>query len=297
MALTVGAPVTARKSERGRIRRLCLYVYVGGVFLFLMLPLFIVFPISFSSADYLAFPPPGFSWRWYMSYLNDPTWIDATVRSIEVALTTMIFATVLGTMLAFGVVRGRFYGRVLVGQLALAPIVIPNIVYSVGAYGFFSKLHMIGEWESIAIAHTAYAIPFVVIVVGAALRTFDESQELAAMGLGASRLTAIITVTLPQIRPAVVAAALMSFIQSFDELVIAMFLGGVNVTLPKKMFDNILYEIDPTIAAVSVLQILFVCVALLLAVKFGVGAHPSGTSSIPTPPRQKSADRKRNQEM
>jgi putative spermidine/putrescine transport system permease protein len=115
----------------------------------------------------------------------------------------------------------------------------------------------------------------VVVVMIAALRTFDFSLEQAAMGLGASRMRAIWRVTLPQIRPALVSAVFLAFISSFDELVIAMFLGGANMTLPKKMFDNIVNAIDPTIAAVSVMQILVVSLALILSARFGAGARPA----------------------
>ena len=256
------------------IGRVGLNLFVGFVFLFLLLPIFIVFPISLSSSSYLQFPPPGYSLRWYSSYLEDLTWIDATVRSFKIALVTTAIATVLGTLLSFGLVRGAFRGRRLLERLAIAPLVIPTIAYSVAAYSLFSQLQLIGRWEAIAIAHAVHAVPFVVIIVAAALRTYDVSLELAAMGLGASRLKAIIRVTLPQLRPAIVSAGFIAFISSFDELVIAMFLGGVNVTLPKKMFDNILYEIDPTIAAVSVLQILLACIVLLLAYRFGSGVRP-----------------------
>lgn len=127
------------------------------------------------------------------------------------------------------------------------------------------------------IGHTIYAIPFVVLVVGAALRTFDPAQEQAAMGLGASRLRAMLRVTLPQIRPAIVSGAFLAFITSFDELIIAMFLSGSNSTLPKKMFENIIMEIDPTISAVSVLQILLVGIVLFLASRFGAGISPVKT--------------------
>jgi putative spermidine/putrescine transport system permease protein len=122
-----------------------------------------------------------------------------------------------------------------------------------------------------------HAIPFVVILGAAALRTYDENYELAAMSLGASRLRAVWRITLPQIRPALISAMFLAFISSFDELVVAMFLGGSNMTLPKKMFDNIVNAIDPTIAAVSVLQIVLVTAVLGLVSKFGAGAAPSGT--------------------
>ena len=263
-----------RRRPSGQVFHLGLNVYCGFVFVFLMLPLLIVFPISFSSSAYLQFPPPSFSLRWYESYLNDPTWIAATVRSFYVATITMIIATVLGTMAAFALVRARYPGRALFQHLTTAPLIVPTIVYSVAVYGLFSALRLIGNWQGIVLAHSVHAIPYVVLIVAASLRSFDEALEQAAMGLGASRWRAILHVTLPQIRPAVISAAFIAFISSFDELVIAMFLSGTNVTLPKKMFDNILYEIDPTIAVVSVLQIVLVTVVLVLATRFGAGVQP-----------------------
>jgi putative spermidine/putrescine transport system permease protein len=267
--------MTQRPSTTTRISRwtMALRVHTALVFLFLMLPLLIVFPISFSSSPYLRFPPPGLSLRWYQTYLNDPVWIDATLRSLKIALVTTALACLLGTLLAFSIVRGRYWGREAVNQLAALPIIVPTIVYSIAVYGLFSQLKLIGLWQSIALAHTVYAIPFVTIIVAAGLRTFEVAQEQAAMGLGASRLQAVWFITLPQIRPSLVSAAFLAFIASFDELVIAMFLGGSNMTLPKKMFDNILLEIDPTIAAVSVLKITLVSVLLLLATRFGAGAR------------------------
>ena len=258
------------RRRRGTFR-VALDVYTWAVFAFLMAPLFIVVPISFSSASYLQFPPPGLSLRWYEAYFADPAWLDATVRSLKVAVCTTGLATVLGTLLAFSLVRGRYPGKEVFNQLATAPIIIPTIIYSIAVYSVFAWLRLIGRWEGIVLAHTVHAIPFVVITVTAGLRTFDTSLELAAMGLGASRFGAVRRVTLPLLRPAIVSGAFLAFISSFDELVIAMFLGGVNVTLPKKMFDNILYEIDPTIAAVSVLQIALVCLGLALVSRFGMG--------------------------
>ena len=255
---------------RGRI---ALNVYVGAVFVFLMLPLFIVFPISFSSASYLQFPPPGYSLRWYEAYINDPVWLAATLRSLKIAACTTVLATILGTLLAFSLVRGRYPGREWVNQLGAMPLIVPTIIYSVAVYGFFAQLRLIGDWRGIVLGHTVHAIPYVVVIMTAALRTFDIALENAAMGLGASRLRAIWRVTLPQMRPALVSAIFLAFISSFDELVIAMFLGGANMTLPKKMFDNILLEIDPTIAAVSVLKIALVSLILLLATRFGAGAR------------------------
>lgn len=249
--------------------RIALRVVSVIVFLFLFLPIAIVFPLSVSSAPYLQFPPPGFSWQWFERYFNDPSWIDATIRSFEVATATVVLALATGVPLAYGLTRGTFPGRVVLDRLMATPMIVPTIIFSVAIYGLFSQLRLIGSWYGLAIAHTILALPFVLIVVQAGLRGLDRNLEAAAEGLGAGRLTTIRRIVLPQIGPSLISAALLAFITSFDELVVALFLAGTEMTLPKKMFDNIRMEIDPTIAAVSVLQILMIAVALGLAAKFG----------------------------
>lgn len=267
--------MTDRQSRPRRWLLPVLRAVTALVFLFLMLPLAIVFPISFSSSPYLRFPPPGWSLRWYRAYIEDPVWIDATLRSLKIAGTATVLAVVMGTLLAFSIVRGRYRGRSLLNQVAVLPMIVPSIVYSIAVYGLFAQLKLIGLWPGIALAHAVLAIPYVTIIVAAGLRTFDLAQEQAAMGLGASRLTAVWRVTMPQIRPSLVSAAFLAFIASFDELVVAMFLGGSNMTLPKKIFDNIMMEIDPTIAAVSVMKITLVTLLLILAARFGTGLKPA----------------------
>jgi putative spermidine/putrescine transport system permease protein len=264
-----------RRQPRGQWLRRLLRFYTGLVFCFLMLPLLIVFPISFSSSAYLRFPPPGWSLRWYQAYFDDPVWIDATLRSIKIGAASTLLAVILGTLLAFSIVRGRYRGREALNQISALPIIVPSIVYSIAVYGLFAQLKLIGMWQGIVLAHTVHAIPYVAIIVMAGLKTFDATQEQAAMGLGASRMQAVRRITLPQIRPSLISAAFLAFIASFDELVIAMFLGGSNMTLPKKMFDNIMLEIDPTIAAVSVLKISLVTLMLALAARFGAGVRPA----------------------
>jgi putative spermidine/putrescine transport system permease protein len=236
-----------------------------------MLPLLVVFPMSLSSAPYLQFPPPGFSWQWYERYLNDPQWIDATVRSLQIGAATAMLALALGVPLSFGLVRGKFPGRQMLDRLTMAPIIVPTIIFAVAIYGVFAKLKLIGEWYGLVLAHTVLALPFVVLVMVAGLRDFDRSIEQAAEGLGASRWRTLWRVTLPLLRPSLISAGLLAFINSFDEVVVALFLSGARMTLPKKMFDNILMEIDPTIAAVSVIQILLVSIVLFLIGRFGRG--------------------------
>ncbi|WNK01189.1 ABC transporter permease [Thalassospiraceae bacterium LMO-JJ14] len=263
-----------RRPRRRNWGRIVLGTYCALVLIFLMLPIVVVFPLSFSSASYLQFPPPGFSLQWYEEYFKTPSWIKATIVSLQVGVGTTILATTLGTMVAFSLVRGTYPGKAWVDRLVAAPIVVPNIIIAVAIYGLFADLRLIGSWYGVMVGHTVYAIPFVVLVVSAALRNFDVSQEHAAMGLGASRLRAVFTVTFPQIKPAIISGAFLAFITSFDELIIALFLSGSNMTLPKKMFENIISEIDPTISAVSVLQIVLVGVVLFLAHRLGAGVSP-----------------------
>ncbi len=249
--------------------RMVLVVFCTLVFGFLMLPLVIVFPMSLSADPFMRFPPSGFSLQWFEQFFGDPTWTGAAVRSFQVAAATTILAMVLGVPLSFSLIRGTYFGRALIDRLVTAPIIVPTIIISVAVYGMFAQMRLIGEWYGLALAHTVLALPFVVIIVSAGLRSFDESLEDAAVGLGASKLRAIWRITLPQIRPSLLSAAFLAFITSFDELIIAMFLSGANFTLPKKMFDNIRMEIDPTVAAVSVLQILLVTTVFLLWAALG----------------------------
>ena len=243
----------------------------AAIYFFLMLPLLVVFPISLSSAPYMQFPPPGLSWQWYGRYFNDPQWIDATIRSLQIGLATSVLALALGVPLSFSLVRGKVPARQLLDRLTMAPIVVPTIIFSVAIYGLFAKMKLIGEWYGLALAHTVLALPFVVLVMISGLRDFDRTLEQAAEGLGASRIETLRRITLPILRPSLISAGLLAFISSFDEVVVALFLSGARMTLPKKMFDNILMEIDPTIAAVSVMQILLVGMVLFLIGRFGRG--------------------------
>jgi putative spermidine/putrescine transport system permease protein len=247
--------------SKSRLFRVALNAYCSIVFAFLMLPLVIVFPLSVSSANYLQFPPPGFSWRWFESYLGSPSWVHATVLSIEVGCLTSALAVLLGVPLAFYLTRARWrIASTAIDKISVSPLIIPSIVTAIVVYRLLASYRMIGTMTALVLGHTILALPFVVVVVSAALRTFDSTQEDAAMGLGAGRIRAVLYVTLPQLRPSILSGAFFAFMASFDDLILALYLSGSNMTLPRKTFENILFAIDPTIAAVSVLQILFVVV-------------------------------------
>ncbi len=239
-----------QKRRRAGAGRILLRLASGLVFAFLMLPLLVLFPV--------------FSLKCYARYFGDAAWIEATYRSLEIGAATTTLALLLGIPLAFGLTRGRFHGRSLIENGISAPIIVPHIVLSIAVYGLFSRLGLIGEWYGVAVAHTVLALPFVVIVVLAGLRDFDIDLELAARGLGAGQLAAV---TLPILAPSIYSAAFLACITSFDELVVAMFISGANMPQPKKKFDSILSEIEPTVAAVSAMQIVLISTLLILGTR------------------------------
>jgi putative spermidine/putrescine transport system permease protein len=258
--------------RNARWGRSILILYVAAVLIFLMAPLLIVFPLSVSSATYLQFPPPGVSLQWFHRYFTSPSWTAATALSFAVAVATALSSLALGVPLAFYLVRARRgFIVVLLDRLATLPLVVPSIITAVAIYGLFAPLRLIGTWYGLVVAHTVLGLPFVVIVIAAALRNFDISLEQAALGLGAARGRAILHVTLPEIRASLFTGAFFAFMASFDDLVLALFLSGSNMTLPKKTFENVMFAIDPTIAAVSVLQIVFVTAISVLWYAVGRG--------------------------
>jgi putative spermidine/putrescine transport system permease protein len=236
----------------------------GVALIFLALPLLVVVPVSFSSGQYLQFPPPGFSLQWYVRYLSDPRWIDATGLSAFIGLAVVALALMVGTLAAVTVARGSSRWRSILAVGCIAPMVIPNMVLALGVFFTFSQLKLVGTATGIVLAHSMLALPFVFITVTAALQEIDPSLERAANVLGAAPFYAFRRVTLPLLKPFLLTAALFAFIISFDEIVIALFLTSVSArTLPKMIWENITMFIDPTISAVSVILILLSSILVL----------------------------------
>jgi putative spermidine/putrescine transport system permease protein len=243
--------------------RLPFYVVCTLIFLFLVLPIFIIIPISFSESRFLEFPPKGFSLQWYDKYFSSRNWTSATLRSFEVGILTTLFATILGTLSSFALVRGDFHGKRLIYGAILSPLITPVIITAIAIYYLFSRLHLIGSIWGLVLAHTILALPFVVVNVTATLQGFDVTIERAALSLGANRLVTFLRVTLPIVWPGIMSGALFAFITSFDEVVIAIFICGSKPTLPKQMWDGIRIAINPTISAVSSLLIVLSIILLL----------------------------------
>lgn len=257
----------ATETQITHAQRLWLYVFCGLVMLFLVFPVLIVVPISFSAGEYLEFPPRAYSLRWYEAYLTSVEWMDATWISMKVAVLTMLVATPLGVAAAYGLhTSGNRWARSLQVFL-LMPLLVPIIIIAIGVFYLYAKINMLNTIFGMVCAHTVMAIPFVMVTVTSGLKQYDMSLEKAARSLGASRLRSFFDVTFPQIRPSVLSGALFAFITSLDEVVIALFISnGENSTLTRRMFASLRDQIDPTIAAISTLLVL-VSVVLLLGVQ------------------------------
>jgi len=248
--------------------RFWLYVVATIIMLLLVIPTFIVIPMSFSDSQYLEFPPSNWSVRWYTEYFESAKWIRATVTSLQVGILTMLLATPLGTMAAYALFVSGHRAAKAIFLFLITPIIVPVILIAIGTFYAYGRVGLNNTITGLTLAHTALAAPLVMIVITAALRTYDLNQERVARSLGATRLKAFFVITLPQIKFSVLTAALLSFLASFDEVIIAIFVsGGLNATLTKHMFSALRDFIDPTIAAISTIMVL-VSTVLLLATQF-----------------------------
>ena len=246
----------AKETQITHVRRLWLYATVGLILVFLLAPSLLVIPLSFSADRYLTFPPSGWSTRWYEGYFGALEWRQATLVSGTAAVLTMAIATVFGTLAAYGLNAAQLPCTRIVYVLFTLPLIIPGILIAIGIFQFFARVSLNNTLPGIVLAHSVMAMPLVVITVASGLRGYDMNQEMVARSLGASRAWAFLTVTLPQIKTAVVSGALLAFITSLDEVVISLFIaGGDNATLTKRMFNALRDELDPTIAAISTLLI------------------------------------------
>ncbi|UZF95633.1 ABC transporter permease [Bosea sp. NBC_00550] len=236
------------------------------VAILLAAPMFIVVPMSFSTAPSLEFPPPGYWLGYYRRFFSDPNWTGPVLNSFLIGLGTMVLAMLLGAPASFALVRYRFRFRAAFRLVVMMPLIVPHIVMALGYYSYFGSLGLVQSMTGVILAHACLSIPVVVLTLTSALVSFDRRLENAAANLGARPLKTFRLVTFPILRPAFLVAALFAFIHSFDEAVIAIFISGRDsATLPRQMFNSFQMEADPAISAASSL--------LLAAVLAGLGAQ------------------------
>ena len=256
-------------------QRLLLLAFGMATVVFLVGPMLVVVPMSFTEARILSWPPTGFSLQWYEKMLADPQWSRGFTNSLQAAVLTALLSTVLGTLAALGMTRGRFPGKRLANALILSPLIVPVIIIAIGFFAFYSLGKVAGSLPGLVLAHTALAVPFVIINVGTMLRTMDRNLELAAASLGASPMRTFWRVTFPIILPGVVAGALFAFITSWDEVVVSIFMTSARFrTLPVEMWEQVRQVVDPTVAAVATV-VLVVSTTLLLLIFVARRSRPT----------------------
>ena len=258
--------MTAYETAWQKIARWTLRTFAGAVLLFLIAPIVVIVPLSFSAGSLLHFPLPGLSLRWYEDFFTSELWLPALKNSLIVGIGATLIATTLGTLAAFGFWRARFPGRRLLFAVLLSPLVVPVVIVAVGVYFAFARVGLTDGYLGLMLAHAALGAPFVLVTVLSTLSGFDRNLLSAAASLGAPPWLAFRKVALPIIFPGVFSGALFAFATSFDEVVVALLLTGPGErTLPRQMFAGINDNISLTITAAGTLLVLLACLLLVAA--------------------------------
>jgi putative spermidine/putrescine transport system permease protein len=237
------------------------------VLAFLVLPMTVILPVSLTDQRYLSLPKDSLSLQHYRAFFGDPVWLFSLAQSFGIALVSAAAATFIGTLCAIGCWRLGGGLASAIRLLLLAPLIVPTIVQAVGMYRLWAWLGLYDTYPGVILAHMIIGLPYVAITVSAALATVDPRLELAARGLGASTGQTIRLVILPNIVPGLLSGALLAFASSFDELIIVLFLTSRAIaTLPKRIWEGIQVDIDPTVAAAAMCLILLTLVLMALGV-------------------------------
>ena len=269
--------MTASKSPTKRLHpgRLFLRFFVFLVYAVMLCPLIFVMWLSFFKGAILYFPPSGYTLHWYQNAWENQAFINGFIFSMQVALVSALIGVCLGVMAALGIIRHKFQGHKLVNTLLLSPLLMPGIVTGIAIYLFYLRTEnfldrdIVGRLGGLVLAHICLTIPWTVRLVSASMQGLDPSIEEAARNLGANGRVAFFRITLPMLRPAIVAAALFSFIVSFENLEVSLSLVGPgSTTLPIAIMQYLEFNLDPTIAAVSTVQILLLGVLMLVTDRF-----------------------------
>lgn len=255
-----------RRADRPRRAwsRIALWTTAVTIIAFLCIPALFLIPVSFTEDSFLGWPPKGFSLQWYQQVLESPVWAEAITRSFGVAIGSSLLGMVIGVPAAFFIVRRQFLGKAALFAFLVSPIIIPNIIIAISLFYLYAKMGLVGTNIGLVLGHTVLAIPYVVITVMAILKNYDHRLDQAAWTLGANQWQTLTRVTLPLLSAGLIASFMFAFIISFDELTIAMFVtGGEVTTLPKMMWDDALMRVSPALAAVATLLLVFMSCVIL----------------------------------
>ncbi|QPC41900.1 ABC transporter permease [Kaustia mangrovi] len=261
----------ALPSYAGPLERFWYYAYrviCAAIFLFLIVPIIVIVPLSFNAEPYftftkemLSFNPDGYSMRWYDALLSSDEWLRSIRNSFFISTSSTIIATTLGTIAALGLSQRQMPARGLITALLISPMIVPLIITAAALFSFYARVNLANTFFSIIMSHVVLGTPFVVITVTAALSGFDQSLIRAAQNLGADQVRVFFKIILPLLLPGVIAGALFAFVTSLDEVVVVLFLAGPEQTpMTVRMFSGLREEISPTILALaSILVAISIC--------------------------------------
>src|SRR5437762_4314769 len=268
-------PERARPFDSGRTGRLALLGAAALGYAAILTPMLFVCWLSFFATEIVTFPPQGYSLRWFAHIFDQNNFVSGFITSLQVGLAAMIGGLILGVPASLVLARRKFLGHEALNTLLLLPLVVPGIVAGTAIYVFQIEVELATEWPllgsraGLVFAHIMITIPWTVRLLTASLSGFDRSIEEAAQNLGATQLQAFLKVTLPVIKPGVVAAAVFGFIISFGNLEMTLFLVAPGqTTLPIAILQYLQWRIDPTIAAVSLLQIALIGTGMLITDRY-----------------------------
>ncbi|MCR6097248.1 ABC transporter permease [Salipaludibacillus agaradhaerens] len=235
------------------------------VFIFLLGPLVIISMTSFEPGNVLKFPPEGFSFRWYVNIFDVQMFLQTFKISILVSFAGNMLALVLGIPAAYALSRADFRGKNILNALFISPILIPGIVLGFTLLRYIIVAYQLPIYIALFIGHTVIMLPFIIRVISSSLSNFDFAVEEAAMSLGAGRLETFFKVVLPNIKTGILAAVIIAFLESFNNVDISVFMTGPGIsTLPIQMLTYVQYYFDPTIASISVLLMILTAVLMFL---------------------------------
>jgi putative spermidine/putrescine transport system permease protein len=236
-----------------------------ALLIFLVAPALVAIPVSLTTKRFLSMPTEGLSLQHYAKLFGSEQWMSSFFQSTVIGLTSATLATTLGTLCAIGLWRISSKWGEAVRAFLLLPLVIPPIISAMAFYRLFVPLGLIDSYPGLILAHTVLAAPLVLITVSASLAGFDPRLEQASRNLGASGFTTLRRVILPAIRPGVLAGAVFAFIASWDEIVVTLFLSKFSVyTLPRRMWNGIRENTDPTVAAAAVVLLAVTALAFII---------------------------------
>jgi putative spermidine/putrescine transport system permease protein len=246
-----------KRNIRGIGGSAILSIYAWIVIAVLLVPIIAFVPMAFTRSTFLSFPPQGFSLQWFEQFVASPLWLGAMIRSFGIGLSTAAITVVIASMAALGLVRSRSRLGGAVFLLFLTPMVVPSIVIAIALFSLFARISLVATDLGIIIGHTVIAMPVVFVILLATFKGHDWRLDAAAATLGANSVQTLWRVTLPLVKGGFAVGFVTGFLQSFEELTVALFVGGgLKTTLPKQMWDGILLQVNPIIAAASVVVLL-----------------------------------------